>query len=53
MKKVDFDLTMTILAYNLFSKFALDLKIYSNITAQKLYEKFTRINGDNLKKRDW
>ncbi len=44
--KVDFDLTMSILAYNLFRLFASDLERYSDMTVQKLYEKFTRNSGD-------
>jgi len=43
--KVDFDLTMSILAYNLFRLFALDLDRYSKMSAQKIYEKFTKNSG--------
>lgn len=38
--KVDFDLTMTILANNLFKVLAADLPGYSHCTATTLYEKF-------------
>jgi len=40
--KVDFDLTMTILAYNLYRLLALELPRYSHQTAEKLYEKFIK-----------
>lgn len=43
--KVDFDLTMTILAHNLYRLFALDLARYSHQTANSLYEKFIYNNG--------
>jgi len=43
--KVDFDLTMTILAYNLYRLLALELPRYSKQTAEKLYEKFIRNSG--------
>ncbi len=43
--KVDFDLTMTILAHNLYRIFALRLQRYSKITSVKLYEKFIRNSG--------
>lgn len=43
--KVDFDLTMTILAYNLYRIFAQKLQRYSKMTATKLYEKFIENSG--------
>jgi transposase len=43
--KVDFDLTMTILANNLYRLFARDLMEYSNHTSEKLYEKFIYNSG--------
>ena len=38
--KVDFDLTMSILAHNIYRLFALDLEGYSHMTSQRIYEKF-------------
>jgi hypothetical protein len=38
--KVDFDLTLSILAHNLYRLFAKDLEGYENHSAIKLYEKF-------------
>lgn len=38
--KVDFDLTMSILAHNIYRLFALDLEGYSHMTSQSIYEKF-------------
>jgi transposase len=38
--KVDFDLTMSILAHNIYRLFALDLDGYSHMTSQSIYEKF-------------
>ena len=38
--KVDFDLTMTILAYNLYRLLAVDLEGYENNTAITLFDKF-------------
>ena len=38
--KVGFDLTMSILAHNIYRLFALDLKGYSHMTSQSIYEKF-------------
>ena len=38
--KVDFDLTMSILAHNIYRLFALDLEGYSYMTSQSIYEKF-------------
>lgn len=43
--KVDFDLTMTILAHNLYRLLAEDLPGFQNSTAQTLYEKFIRNEG--------
>jgi hypothetical protein len=43
--KVDFDLTMTILAHNLFRLLAADLHGYSHCTATTLYEKFLHNSG--------
>lgn len=43
--KVDFDLTMTILAYNLYRLLAAELPRYSHQTAEKLYEKFISNSG--------
>jgi hypothetical protein len=46
--KVDFDLTISILAYNLYRLFARELDRYSNNTAQTLYDKFV-LNGADIK----
>jgi hypothetical protein len=43
--KVDFDLVMSILTYNLFRLFALDTDRYKNIASQKVYEKFLDNSG--------
>lgn len=43
--KVDFDLTMTILAHNLYRLLALDLDGYKQCTAVSLYEKFIYNSG--------
>ena len=43
--KVDFDLTMTILAHNLYRLFAMQLTRYSNCTSIKIYEKFIQNCG--------
>jgi hypothetical protein len=43
--KVDFDLTMTILAYNLYRLLALNLSGYFHHTAEKIYEKFIQNGG--------
>jgi len=43
--KVDFDLTMTILAHNLYRLFAESLVGYTHHTAVKLYEKFVHNDG--------
>jgi hypothetical protein len=45
--KVDFDLTMSILAHNLYRLFAQQLDRYSNLTAQSLYDKFV-LNGADI-----
>ena len=44
--KVDFDLTMSILAHNLYRVFANDLTGYEHSTPQTLYEKFINNNGN-------
>jgi hypothetical protein len=44
--KVDFDLTMTILAHNLYRLFAMDLNRYSHLTDIRLYEKFIANSGE-------
>lgn len=44
--KVDFDLTMTILAHNLYRLFALDLERYSEFSDERVYEKFIANNGN-------
>ncbi len=44
--KVDFDLTMTVLAYNLYRLLAMDLSGYSHNTSQSLYEKFLYNSGE-------
>ena len=43
--KVDFDLTMTILAYNLYRLLAMQLPRYSHLTAEKIFEKFISNSG--------
>ena len=45
--KVDFDLTMSILAYNLYRLLALELERYSNLSIQSLYDKFV-LNGADI-----
>lgn len=45
--KVDFDLTMSVLAYNLYRLFAHELGRYTNQTAQTLYDKFV-LNGADI-----
>jgi hypothetical protein len=45
--KVDFDLTMSILANNLYRLLALHLERYENLTVQSLYEKFV-LNGADV-----
>jgi len=44
--KVDFDLTMSILAHNLYRIFALDLERYEHLTSQSIYDKFISNQGD-------
>ena len=44
--KVDFDLTMTILAHNVYRLLAMDLERYSHLTAISLYEKFIMNSGE-------
>jgi len=44
--KVDFDFTMSILAYNLYRLLALKLERFSNMTAQRLYDKFILNSAD-------
>jgi len=43
--KVDFDLTMTILAHNLYRLFANEMERYSALSDEKIYEKFIANNG--------
>ena len=43
--KVDFDLTMSILAHNIYRLFAMDLGRYSNYTSTRIYEKIIANNG--------
>jgi len=43
--KVDFDLTMTILAYNLYRLLAQDLEDYSHLSAESIFDKFIRNSG--------
>ena len=45
--KVDFDLTMSILAHNLYRLLALELERYSNLSIQSLYDKFV-LNGADI-----
>ena len=45
--KIDFDLTMSILAHNLYRLFARELGRYSNNEAQTLYDKFV-LNGADI-----
>lgn len=45
--KVDFDLTMSILANNLYRLLALELERYSHLSVQSLYEKFV-LNGADI-----
>ena len=44
--KVDFDLTMTILAHNIYRLLAFDLERYSNFSDERIYEKFIDNNGN-------
>ena len=43
--KVDFDLTMTILAHNVYRLFALEFDRYSSLSDQRIYEKFIANSG--------
>ena len=43
--KVDFDLTMTILAHNIYRLFAMELEGYVHNTASAIYDKFIRNSG--------
>ena len=43
--KVDFDLTMSILAHNLYRLIALDLQEYTHLNATSLFEKFICNSG--------
>lgn len=43
--KVDFDLTITLLAHNLYRLYAKELGRYSGLTAERIYEKFITNNG--------
>jgi len=45
--KVDFDLTMSILAHNLYRLFALELGRYADLSVQRLYDKFV-LNGADI-----
>lgn len=45
--KVDFDLTMSILAHNLYRLFALKLERYTKLSVQSLYDKFV-LNGADI-----
>ncbi len=44
--KVDFDLTMTILAHNLYRLIAMDLDRYSHLSDMSIYEKFIVNSGE-------
>ena len=44
--KVDFDLTMTILAHNLYRLLAMDLERYSHFSDNRIYEKFIMNSGE-------
>lgn len=43
--KVDFDLTMTILAHNMYRVFAIELEGYSHLTPMTLFKKFIHTGG--------
>ncbi len=43
--KVDFDLTMTILAHNLYRLLARDLEGYENLSAESIFNKFISNSG--------
>lgn len=49
--KVDFDLTMSILAHNLYRLLAMELDRYEHLTAQTLYDKFV-LNGADIEISD-
>lgn len=44
--KVDFDLTMTILAHNIYRLFANEMERYSDFSDESIYEKFIDNNGN-------
>lgn len=44
--KVDFDLTMTIVAHNLYRLLALDLNRYSDFSDERIYQKFIANSGN-------
>lgn len=44
--KVDFDLTMSILAHNLYRLFAMDFERYQHMTSQTIYDKFIHNEAD-------
>jgi hypothetical protein len=44
--KVDFDLTMSLVAFNLYRLMALDFTRYEHLTAQSMFEKFIINDGD-------
>ncbi len=44
--KVDFDLTMSLLAHNLYRLLALDLEGYSHLNAISIFEKFICNSGE-------
>jgi hypothetical protein len=52
--KVDFDLTISILAHNLYRVFALETEKYASLTAQKVFDKLIynsgtiKINGSHI-----
>jgi len=50
--KVDFDLTMSILANNLYRLFALELERYTHLSAQSLYDKFVLNGADVIVQED-
>jgi hypothetical protein len=50
--KVDFDLTMTMLAHNLYRLLARDLPGFSHNTASTLYDKFIDNTGDIIVDKD-
>ena len=50
--KVDFDLTMTILAHNLLRLLAMDLTGYSHFTSMSIFEKFLNTGGSVAVEKD-